>query len=125
MPSKPHLPLGSDQPRAPQSGEKNDAKDEDISKLPAHLQWVIDGLLDFQNFIGLQAAMLIAGEEEDVIPLSAHKPDGLSRAERARESEFVESAQSMAAYAQIIDAENGSKWHMLFRAIMTGRIDSG
>lgn len=124
MSSKPHSSLGSDQRGASQGDEKNDVEDEDLSKFPAHLQSVRDGLLDFNHFMGLQAAMLIAGEDEDVIPLSAYKPDGVGKLERARESEFVESAQGLAAYAQSVDAQDGYEWHKLFRAVMTGRMDS-
>jgi len=75
--------------------------------------------------MGLQAAMLIGGEEKDVIPLSAFKPDGMSKSERARECELVESAQILAAHAQSIDAEDGCECHKPFRAVMTGRIGSG
>jgi hypothetical protein len=125
MSSKPAASPGPDQRRASQSGEKNDMKDDDLSKLPAHLQSIRDGLLDFKHFIGLQAAMLIAEEtEEDVIPLSAYKPDGVGKLERARESEFVETAQRLAAGAQTIDAQDGYEWRKLFRAVMTGRMDS-
>ncbi|KAH7314340.1 hypothetical protein BKA65DRAFT_571639 [Rhexocercosporidium sp. MPI-PUGE-AT-0058] len=74
MSSKPHSSSGSDQREAPQGSEKDDMEDEDLSKLPAHVQSVRDGLLDFDHFVGLQAAMLIAEEtDEDVIPLSAYK----------------------------------------------------
>ena len=124
MSSKPYSSLGSDHRRAPQGDEKNDVEDEDLSKFPAHIQSVREGLLDFNHFMGLQAAMLIAGEGEDVIPLSAYKPDGVGKLERARESEFVESAQGLAAYAQSVDTQDGYEWHKLFRAFMTGRMDS-
>ncbi len=53
--------------------------------------------------------MLISREEEDAIPLSAYKPDGMSKSERARECELVESAQSLAAYAQSINTQDGCK----------------
>jgi hypothetical protein len=125
MSSKLHSSPGSDQREAPQGSGKDDVGNEDLSKLPAHIQSVRDGLLDFNHFMGLRAAMLIAEEkDEDVIPLSAYKPDGLGKSERARESEFVESAQHLAAYAQSVDAQDGYEWHKLFRAIMTGRMDS-
>ncbi|RDL30186.1 uncharacterized protein BP5553_10464 [Venustampulla echinocandica] len=125
MSSKPHSSPSSDQHEAPQGSEKDDVKDEDLGELPVHLQSVRDGLLDFNHFMGLQAALLIAEEtDEDFIPLSAYKPDGVGKLERARESEFVASAQNLAAYAKNIDAQDGYEWHKLFRAVMTGRIDS-
>lgn len=123
--SKPHSYSGYDQREASQGSEKDDMEDEDLSNVPAHVQSVRDGLLDFNHFMGLQAAMLIAEEkDEDDIPLSAYKPDGVGKLERARESEFVENAQRLAACAQNVDAHDEYEWHKLFRAIMTGRIDS-
>jgi hypothetical protein len=75
--------------------------------------------------MGLQAAMLIAEEkDEDVIPLSAYKPDCVGKLEQARESEFVESAQRLVADAQNVDPQNRYEWYKLFRAAMTGRMDS-
>ena len=125
MSSKLRSSLGSDQREAPQGSGKDGVEDEDLSNLPAHIQSVRDGLLDFNHFIRLQAAILIAEEkDEDVIPLSAYKPDGVGKSERARESEFVESAQHLAAYAQSADPQDGYEWHKLFRAVMTGRMDS-
>ena len=125
MSSEPESSHGPDQRRAPQSGEKHNMEDDDISKLPAHLQSIRDGLLDFNHFIGLQAAMLITEEtNEDIIPLSAYKPDGVGKLERARESEFAESAQRLAAGAQSIDVKDGFEWQKLFRAVMIGRMDS-
>ena len=125
MSSKPHSSPGFDQHEPPQGSEKDDLEDEDFSKLPVHLQSVRDGLLDFNHFIGLQAALLIGEEkDDDLVPLSAYKPDGVGKLERARESEFVESAQHLASYARSIDAEDGYEWHKLFRAVMTGRIDN-
>ncbi len=98
MSSKPPASPGPDQRKAPQSSEKHDMEDDDISRLPAHLKSIRDGFLDFNHFIGLQAAMLIAEEtNEDIIPLSAYKPDGVGKLERAREFDFVESAQRLAA----------------------------
>jgi hypothetical protein len=125
MSSEPDSSHGADRRKAPQSGEKHDMEDDDLSKLPAHIQSIRDGLLDFDHFIGLQAAMLIAEERnEDSIPLSAYKPDGVGILERARESDFVETAQRLAADAQTIDAQGGYEWRRLFRAVMTGRMDS-
>jgi hypothetical protein len=124
MSSNPNSSFGSDQREDPQGDEKNDVEDEDHSKFPAHLQSVRDGLLDFKHFMGLQAAMLIAGEDGDVIPLSAYKPDGVGKLERAIESEFVESAKVLAASAQSVDAQEGYEWHRLFRGVMTERMDS-
>ena len=55
-------------------------ENEDLSKLPAHVRSVRDGLLDFDRFMGLQAAMLIVEEnDEDTIPLSAYKLDGVGK----------------------------------------------
>ena len=125
MSSKPHSSPTSDQSAATQGSEKDDVEGEDLSELPAHIQSVIDGLLDFNHFIGLQAAMLIAEEkDEDVIPLSAYKPDCVGKLEQARESEFVESAQRLVADAQSVDAQNRYEWYKLFRSVMTGRMDS-
>lgn len=94
MSPKPHSSHGSDQREPPQGSEQDDVKGEDPSKLPAHIQSVRDGLLDFNRFVGLRAAMLIAEEnDEDVIPLSAYKPDSVGKSEQAREFEFVESAR--------------------------------
>lgn len=122
MSSKSAASPGPGQQRAPQSGG---LEDDDLSKLPTHLQSIRDGLLDFNHFVGLQAAMLIAEEtNEDIIPLSAYKPDGVGKLERARESEFVESAQRLAAGARTIDAQDGYEWHKLYRAVMIGQMDS-
>ncbi len=125
MSSTPPGSPGSDQHEAPQGSEKDKVEDEDLSKLPVHLQSVRDGLLDFNHFIGLQAALLIAeGKDQDLIPLSAYKPDGVGKLERARETDFVESAQHLAAYAKSIDAQDEYEWHKLFQTVMTGRIES-
>jgi hypothetical protein len=125
MSSEPDSSQSPGQRKAPQSGEEHDMEDDDLSKLPAHLQSIRDGLLDFNQFIGLRAAMLIAEEtNEDIIPLSAYKTDGVGKLERVRESEFVESAQRLAAGAQTIDAQDRYEWQKLFRTVMTGRMDS-
>ena len=122
MPSKPY---SSPEREAPEVTEKDNVEDEDLNKLPAHIRSVRDGLLDFNHFIGLQAAMLIVEEkDEDAIPLSAYKSDAVGKSERARESEFVESAQLLAAYAQGVDRPDRYDWHKLFRTVMTERIDS-
>ena len=80
-----------------QPGGKSDVDNEDFSELPFHVQSVREGLLDFNHFLGLQATMLGAGEDddEDSIPLSAYKPDGATESQRAREREFMESAQDL------------------------------
>ena len=125
MSVKPHSSPSSDKCGASQGSEKDDVEDEDLSNLPAHIQSVRVGLLDFNHFMGLQAAMLIAeAKDGDVIPLSAYKPDGVGKSEQARESEFVESAQRLVAHAESVDAQDGYEWHKLFRAVMTGRMDS-
>jgi hypothetical protein len=123
--TKPHSSPGSDLREAPQGSEKDDVEGEDPSKLPAHIQSVRDGLLDFNHFMGLQVAMMIAEEkDEDVIPLSAYKPDSVGKSEQARESEFVESAQRLATNAKNVEAQDRYEWYKLFRAVMTGRMDS-
>ena len=123
--SDPNSSPGPDQHATSQSSEKDEGEDDDFGKLPIHLQSVRDGLLDFDHFIGLQTALLLAEEnDEDVIPLSAYKPDGVGKLERARESEFIESAQYLAANAKSIDAQDGYEWHKLFRADMAGRVES-
>ena len=125
MSSKRKSSADFDQREALQQSEEDDMENENLSKLPAHVRSVRDGLLDFDHFVGLQAAMLIIEEKDgDLIPLSAYKPDGVGKLERARESEFVESAQRLAAYAQQIDAHDVCKWHKTFREVMIGRIDS-
>ena len=116
---------GSDQHESSQSSERDEGEDDDFGKLPIHLQSVRDGLLDFNHFMGLQAALLFAEEkDEDVIPLSAYKPDGVGELERARESEFIESAQHLAANAKSTDEQDGYEWHKLFRAVIAGRVES-
>ena len=47
MSSKPQSSPTSDQREATPGGEKDDVEGEDLSKLPAHIQSVRDGLLDF------------------------------------------------------------------------------
>src|SRR6476469_5000233 len=101
MDPKPHSSPSYNPHDAPQGNEKDDVEDEDLSELPIHLQSVRYGLLDFNHFMGLQAALLIAEEnDEDLIPLSAYKPDGIGKLEQAREIEFVESAQNLAVHAK-------------------------
>lgn len=75
-------------------------------QLPTHLESLKDGLLDFNNFVGLRAAMEALEDEgtdkggENIIPLSAYKTDGVSGSQRAKEREFVESAQMLVKAAQ-------------------------
>ena len=114
------------------SGKDMDVDDQDLSSIPAHVSIVKDGLLDFNRFLGLEAIMLVLGDEEsseddrDVIPLCAYKTDGLKTSQRAREREFLENAKQLAEGAQRLGsefAEDGDEWRTLFRNIITNRID--
>jgi hypothetical protein len=94
---------------------------KNFSKLPAHVNSVREGLLDFDHFLGLQAGMLIDNDtDEEVIPLSAYKPDAATGSQRAREREFVESAQALVKDAE--SAECREDWKKVFRRISTERV---
>ncbi|KAI9732434.1 MAG: hypothetical protein M1834_001642 [Cirrosporium novae-zelandiae] len=111
------------------SGKDKDVGNRGLVSLPAHVNTVKDGLLDFNRFLGLEATMLVLGDkkfgedEEDDIPLSAYKTDGLSESQRAREIEFFEDAQELVAGAGRF--ENGfdqdGEWRRLFRTVITNR----
>jgi hypothetical protein len=72
----------------------------------------------------MRAALQISEEnDDDSIPLSAYKPDGINKLEQTRESNFVETAQLLASHAKITN-KDGYKWHKLFQAVITGRLES-
>jgi len=133
MLSKPHSFTSAAQSRVPQSNGKDDVGDDvddDLNEPPAHVKSVRDGLLDFNHFLGLQAVMLVLGDDdagkddEDGIPLSAYKPDGMTRSQREREREFVESAHALVKGAQIIECgHHKDKWQRLFQSVLTERMD--
>jgi len=113
-------------------GKDKDVEGQDLASLPAHVNIVKDGLLDFNRFLGLEAAMLVLGDEKssedhgDGIPLCAYKTDGLKASQRAREREFLENAQELAEGAQRLEsgfAQDGGEWRTLFRNIVTNRKD--
>jgi hypothetical protein len=109
MPSEPHSTRSAGRRRVTQLGEKDDVREKNLSKLPAHVKSVQDGLLDFNHFVGLQAAMLAMGDEEtgdndeNCIPLSAYKTDGVAESQRAMDREFVQTARVLAKGAQSIN----------------------
>jgi hypothetical protein len=108
-----------------QPGGDDNAEDENHKKLPAHIESVRDGLLDFHHFLGLQAIMLALEDEEDdgdIIPLSAYKRDGMTESQQAREGEFMKSAQVLVKSAK--SARSGEDWQRLIQVVMTGRVDS-
>jgi hypothetical protein len=96
---------------------------ENFSELPAHVNSVREGLLDFDHFLGLQSGMLIDNDtDEEAIPLSAYKPDAVTESQRAREREFVEIAQALVKNAKT--AECREDWKNVFRRISTERVGS-
>jgi hypothetical protein len=112
-------------------GMDKDVEDQDLASLPAHVNIVKDGLLEFNRFLGLEATMRVLGDEKygeddgDCIPLCAYKTDGLKASQRAREREFLENAQGLAGGAQRLEsgfAQDG-EWRKLFRNIITSRKD--
>jgi hypothetical protein len=117
-----------------QPGDEDDVADEHLDKLPAHVESVKEGLLNFHHFLGLQAAMLAlenegaGGEEEDTIPLYAYKPDGANESQRAREREFVQSAQLLARVAQSIEHEHcgldANVWQRLLQTTLADKVDN-
>jgi len=124
MISEPFPPESTGQHGFHQPGGKDNLREEDLSKLPAHVESIREGLLDFDRFLGLKAAMLVTEEaDEDSIPLSAYKPDGATESQRAREREFVESATNLVKGAQ--SAQNREEWHVLIRKWMIERLESG
>jgi hypothetical protein len=124
MASQTTYPASAGQCDVPQPDGKGDAD----TKLPTHVESVRDGLLDFNQFLGLQAAMHLAGEnDEDAIPLSAYKTDGETESQRAREMDLVKCAQALAIGATSIEhapAEPRENWQTLFRTAMNERMDS-
>lgn len=109
-----------------------DTEDQGLSSVPAHVNMVKDGLLDFNHFLGLEATMLVLSDEKsdgddgDDIPLFAYKTDGLKVSERAREREFLENAKELAEGAQRLESGlvgDGGKWRTLFRNAVTSRMD--
>lgn len=125
MSPKPLSSLGPGQDEALPDSEKDEVEREGDSKLPAHIQSIRDGLLDFNNFIGFRASMLIAEEkDEGVVPLSAYKPDSMSKSEQARDFEFIESAQRLATRAKSVRKQDQHEWYKLFQAAMTERMNT-
>jgi hypothetical protein len=128
MPPHPNSSRSAASRRIFHPGKGKDVGDQDLESLPAHVNTVIDGLLDFNHFLGLEATMLVlkSGEDdEDVIPLSAYKTDGLKASQRAREREFLENAQGLAEGAQRLEIgfSHHSEWQKLFQNVVTSRND--
>jgi len=122
MSSKPISLANSARDEPDQLSGRSDLENEDLRELPPHIQAVREGLLDFGRFIGLQAAMIMSGDEgEDSIPLSAYKPDGVTESQRAREREFVESTQHLVENAG--KAEKRREWKVFIRKWMRERMD--
>jgi hypothetical protein len=132
------MPLDANSSRSAKShgifhpGKDKDVEDQDLASLPAHVNMVKDGLLDFNRFLGLEAAMLVLRDEKsgdgngDGIPLCAYKTDGLKASQRAREREFLENAQELAEGAQRLESgfvQDGGEWRTLFRNVVTNRED--
>lgn len=112
-------------------GKDQDVEDYGLADLPAHVSTVVAGLLDFNHFLGLEATMLALGDDksgeddEDAIPLSPYKTDGLKASQRAHEIEFLENAQRLAEGAQRLEnrVAQDSEWRRLFRTVVTSRKD--
>ncbi|KAE9382048.1 hypothetical protein N431DRAFT_16769 [Stipitochalara longipes BDJ] len=116
---------GNASPQGPhRPSQKNDLKDGDLSELPLHIQAVREGLLDFEHFLGLQAAMLVAtgDNDQDLIPLLAYKPDGETESQQAREKKFAESALALVKGAK--DIKIGGELKGFIRKWMKERVDS-
>jgi hypothetical protein len=107
----------------PQPGGKSGVDNEDLSELPFHVQSFREGLLDFIHFLGLQSTMLVAGaDDDDFIPLSAYKPDGMTESQRAREREFMEGIQNLVNGAR--SAKNCGEWKTLIQKRLTHGMES-
>lgn len=116
-------PASSSRDEPDRLSEKSDLEDRDLNELPLHIESVREGLLDFDHFLGLQAAMLVSGDEvEDSVPFSAYKPDGETESQRGREMGFVESAQYLVE--NVRKSEKGREWKVLIRKWMKERVDS-
>jgi hypothetical protein len=123
MSSEPSSSATAGQQEPHQANENRDPEDDDLTEVPLHIQSVREGLLDFEHFLGLQAAMLLAGEsDQDDIPLSAYKPDANTDSQRARERELVENAQALVRSVE--NAAEGHEWKILIRNWLRERVDS-
>lgn len=115
----------------PHNNNKKHAEDQDFANLPAHVAALKDGLLDFRQFIGLEALMLELGDEkfEDElieVPVSAYKTDGCRVSQRASEREFIEDARVLAENAKELQNGSGqsSEWQKLFRILVKRRANN-
>jgi hypothetical protein len=110
-------------------GKDEDVEDQYLAGLPAHVNIVKDGLLEFNRFLGLEAVLLVIGNEKsgedygDDIPLYAYKTDGLEASQRARDREFLENAQRLARGAQRLESRfvQDGEWRTLLRSVVTNR----
>ncbi|KAF4626317.1 hypothetical protein G7Y89_g11841 [Cudoniella acicularis] len=122
-----NLPRGADSYGGTYPANDGDDKDSDPESVPAHVISVQDGLLDFDHFVGLEALLIVLGDEEDVdeIPLSAMKVDGAKASQRARDIEFLESATGLADGAQKLESRfaTDDDWRRLFRDAIMSRVD--
>lgn len=136
MPPSPSRSDGSQ--RIFQPGNDKVVENQDLAHLPAHVNTVKEGLLDFNRFLGLEALMRVLGDEDsdDVsddegaeIPLSAYKADAedSKASQRAQEVDFLENAQKLARGAQRLEGEfvEDSRWRRLFRTAVINRMDDG
>jgi hypothetical protein len=123
MPPEPSSSASAGQQETYQANENRDPEDDDLTEVPLHIQSVREGLLDFDHFLGLQAAMLLTCEsDQDDIPLSAYKSDAETGSQRAREQEFAESAQALVGSAK--NADDWQEWKRLIRDWMKKRVNS-
>ncbi|KAE8447972.1 hypothetical protein EG329_009895 [Mollisiaceae sp. DMI_Dod_QoI] len=99
--------------------------DEDSDRLPDHVDALRNRLLNFHQFIGLEAAMIVVEDGDSTIPLSAYKTDGLKASHRARDREFLESAQELTKRAQMLGESyvKRKNWETLFRHTVLDQMD--
>lgn len=125
--------LRSDEARRSfQSKNHNGVENQHMTSIPAHVNVVKDGLLDFNRFVGLDAVLQLLCDEEphnddEAIPLHAFKASAVDAksSQRARDREFLENAQKFSKGAQRL--ENGfaedNEWRSLFRTAVNHRMD--
>jgi hypothetical protein len=131
MTSNSSSPRSNETRQSPQPENHKSVEDEQVTPVPAHVNVVKDGLLDFNHFLGLEAVLQVLGTEEsddgdEAIPVYAFKagaPDAKS-SQQARDREFLENAQQLTRDAKKL--QNGlpedSEWRGLFRTVINHRM---
>ena len=114
------------------SSRRAESEDQQPTSLPAHVNTLKDGLLDFNHFLGLEATMLVLGDDNfgggdqmDAIPLSAYKTDSMKESQWARDKEILQNAQELAkgAWRLANGVAQDGEWRELFRATITARME--